>query len=225
MVSARRRAPGRRRSERGAAVFVVVLAMTMLTAIGLFAAHSATLVDQAAGYVRMARQTQHLAEYGALAGAAELGSGSAQPYYEQMLGGAASCRANAKLEQDLSQPRPPCYKVFYSQLNERAAALADESLLVDESGEHADFLGHTANGTTDGVQGDFVVELTDPGPTGAPIAGTDMGGTGLGFRYVKVTATTIAHMRPPGDTCVGSVATLTAQQGLRTHLVIGPIQQ
>lgn len=199
-------------------MFVVVLAITMLTAVGLFAAHSATLVDQAAGYARMARQTQYLAEYGALAGAAELGSGSAEPYFREMLRGTAQCRANRGLS-------GPCYKIFYDQLDQRTSALTGESLIVDQSGEKEGFIGYTSDGAKDGVIGDFVIELTDPGPTGAPIAGTDIGGTGVSFRYVKVTATTTAQMRPPGATCNNAIATLTGQQSLRTHFVIGPIQQ
>ena len=67
----------RRSEERGAALFVVVLVLTLLTAVGLFAAQSATLVDQASGYSRQASQTSYLAEYGTLLATTELGSGAA----------------------------------------------------------------------------------------------------------------------------------------------------
>ncbi|KYF51303.1 hypothetical protein BE08_16565 [Sorangium cellulosum] len=57
-------ARSRRRSrERGAAVFIVVLVITMLTAIGLFAAHAATLSTIASGHARRMTQTHYLAEY------------------------------------------------------------------------------------------------------------------------------------------------------------------
>ncbi|WP_437969921.1 hypothetical protein WMF04_11745 [Sorangium sp. So ce260] len=57
-------ARSRRRSrERGAAVFIVVLVITMLTAIGLFAAHAATLSTIASGHERRMTQTHYLAEY------------------------------------------------------------------------------------------------------------------------------------------------------------------
>ncbi|XXT22519.1 hypothetical protein WME94_13270 [Sorangium sp. So ce429] len=57
-------ARSRRRSrERGAAVFIVVLVITMLTAIGLFAAHAATLSTIASGHQRRMTQTHYLAEY------------------------------------------------------------------------------------------------------------------------------------------------------------------
>lgn len=195
---------------------MVVLAITLVTAVGLFAAHSATMVDQAAGYARMARQTQYLAEYGTLAAAAELGSGSAEPYFRQMQAGTSRCRANAGVV-DL-----PCYKLFYADLNARTEQLTGEPLTVDESGSRNGRIGY-APGSTEGVAGDFVVELTDPGPTGAPIAGTDLSGTGPSFRYIKVTATTLAQVRPPGDLCRNDIASVTGQQALRAHLVIGPI--
>jgi hypothetical protein len=60
MVSPRKH----RRRERGAAVFIVVLIIAMLTAIGMFAATSASLSTTAAGHERLATQTQYLTEYG-----------------------------------------------------------------------------------------------------------------------------------------------------------------
>ena len=217
-----------RRSERGAAIFVVVLAITLLTAVGMFAAHSASLVDQAAGYARLARQTQYLAEYGALASASELGSGGAELYYREMLSGAETCNANSSLND--ASPKPPCAKIYYGELEQRTQKLSSQPLLKAQNDEDEDltnpagFVG-TAHSATEGIVGDFVVELTDPGPTGAPVAGANAGGTGVGFRYVKVTATTTAQLRPPGAEHDSNIATLTSQQALRTHFVIGPIQQ
>ncbi len=45
-------------------MFIVVLVITMLTAIGLFAAHAATLSTIASGHQRQMTQTHYLAEYG-----------------------------------------------------------------------------------------------------------------------------------------------------------------
>jgi hypothetical protein len=87
----------RRTGERGAAVFVVVMAITLLTAVGLFAAHSATLVDQAAGYSRVARQAQYMTEYGALLTIAELGSGAADAYVKRIRESTELCQATSGL--------------------------------------------------------------------------------------------------------------------------------
>jgi hypothetical protein len=49
--------------ERGTTVFVVVLVLTLLTGIGLFAARMTTSVDTATGYARQAVQAQGLSLY------------------------------------------------------------------------------------------------------------------------------------------------------------------
>jgi len=49
--------------ERGAAVFIVVMMVTLLTAIGLFSIRAASLTDAATGNLRQQAQTVELAEY------------------------------------------------------------------------------------------------------------------------------------------------------------------
>ncbi|XXX80000.1 hypothetical protein WMF30_14620 [Sorangium sp. So ce134] len=63
MVNASIARSRRRAHARGAAVFIVVLVITMLTAIGLFAAHAATLSTIASGHERRMTQTHYLTEY------------------------------------------------------------------------------------------------------------------------------------------------------------------
>lgn len=198
-----------RTNERGAALFVVVLVLTLLTAVGLFAAHSATLVDQAAGYSRLASQTTYLAEYGTLLATSELGSGAASAYRERMLTAGNTCRANLGVEES-GVGKPPCL-VFnlndFTRLNSLAAL--DTSALPN-------------------LTPHFSVEITDPGTTGAPIAGTDLSGNGTTFTYMKVTVTSISQMRPAGGSsaaCDDKVAPVTAQQMMRAHLIVGPIDQ
>ena len=201
-----------RRGERGATVFVVVLAVTLLTAVGLFAAHSATMVDQAAGYARMARQTQQLAEYGTLAATAELGSGTAESHVAQLYQPGNFCVANA------DRADASCYKRSYADLNARTKELSEDSLTKDPTGNIEDVVG---NGE---IQGDFMVELTDPSDN-VRVAGSDYGSSStVKYRYVKVTATTIAQLRPAGAAaCTNDVATLSGQQMMRAHLVVGPV--
>ena len=52
----------RRRSEDGAALFVVVLVVTLLTAIGAFAMHATSLAQLSSGYSRRAAAALYLAE-------------------------------------------------------------------------------------------------------------------------------------------------------------------
>ncbi len=196
-----------RASERGAALFVVVLVITLLTAVGLFAAHTATLVDQASGYSRQAAQTSYLAEYGVLATTAELGSGAADAYRQQMLKGSETCRMNQGVAVD--DGNAPCLVLGMSDI-----AAPTGSSLIDTAA------------LPPSVTGDFIVEVTDVGPAGAPIAGMDVGGTGNAFGYMKVTATTIAQLRPSSaSACVANVTPVAAQQMMRAHVIVGPVPQ
>ncbi|HVZ32004.1 MAG TPA: hypothetical protein VG963_06245, partial [Polyangiaceae bacterium] len=63
----------RRRAEGGMAVFLVVLVLTMVSAIGVFAMRSASLVDLATGFNRQSVQSTAMAEYAARAAASYLG--------------------------------------------------------------------------------------------------------------------------------------------------------
>jgi hypothetical protein len=196
----------RRRDERGAAVFVVVMAITLLTAVGLFAAHSATLVDQAAGYTRLARQTQYFAEYGTLAAAAELGSGAGDVYAEEVNKVNGVCAANAGLS------GVPCY-VFDAGDLQQQIIKGGGQILVDPTAPDGTPGSFGRNATT---SGDFTVELTEPGETQIPGQGEST--------YVKVTATTNASINPNAAACADSVTSTNSQQSFRAHLLIGPRQ-
>lgn len=214
MVNARLASRARRR-ERGAAVFVVVMAVTMLTAVGLFAAHSATMVDEAAGYNRLARQTQLIAEYGTLAAATELSAGAADSYMTQMRAGVQTCVAN------MGVVGQPCYRFDYSTLNTKTKALSNESLSKDPSGTVEDVIA------TGNVRADFAIEIHDPGAITTLVAGS-----GEEFKYVPVVATSLAQVRPvgvtacsastPSETGVGA-ASVTGQNTMRAHLLVGPV--
>ncbi len=197
----------RRSEERGAALFVVVLVLTLLTAVGLFAAQSATLVDQASGYSRQAAQTSYLAEYGTLLATSELGSGAAAAYRSRMLSATDTCRANHGIVES-GVGKPPCLVFFMKDFNAlNGSATIDSAVLPN-------------------LTPDFAIEVTDPGTTGAPIEGTDLSGTGTAFGYMKVTVTSISQMRPgtsSSATCDEKVAPVTAQQMMRAHLIVGPV--
>lgn len=60
------------------AVFLVVLVMTMVTAIGVFSMHSAGLVDRATGFHRQNVQSAAMVEFGARAAATWLGPNKAE---------------------------------------------------------------------------------------------------------------------------------------------------
>jgi len=63
----------RRRNQRGMAVFLVVLVLTMVSAIGVFSMHSASLVDRATGFNRQNVQATAIVEFGIRGAATWLG--------------------------------------------------------------------------------------------------------------------------------------------------------
>lgn len=91
MVNARALRP-RRAGERGAAVFIVVLVLAMLTGIGLFAARSAVLSTTATGHARQMTQAHYLAEYATNFVLADLDAGGTS-LLDQLIPGACSVPA------------------------------------------------------------------------------------------------------------------------------------
>jgi hypothetical protein len=230
VTSGRLRYLRRRSRERGAAVFIVVMVITLLTAVGIFAVRSASLVDMAAGYDRQMVQTEYVAQLGTLATAAELGSGTARAYIDQMATGTDDCRATEQLKEQLKATAPatlvPCYKLFRAELAKRVeqnnvgSRLLEPTLYSDDHNtlEEAGSLGHAP------LEGNFVIEMTDPGPVEKPIPGESAGGAPKFLNFLNVTLSGYGQVRTDtgSETCdPGSTAT-AAVQTVRAHAVIGP---
>ena len=82
-VTALRARLRRRGRQRGTAVFIVVLMLTMLLGIGMFAARSAALATASSGNIRQATQTRYAADYAILLATAKLSDGGSQSYLNQ----------------------------------------------------------------------------------------------------------------------------------------------
>ena len=225
MNAARIRKLHRRSRERGAAVFIVVMVIALLTGIGIFAARSASLVDSAAGYERQMLQTEYVTQYGTLAAVTELGSGSAKAYVDQMSKGEDDCRAVAKLPPAADGTKAPCYKLFMSELRARVDQNTTGSVsTLFEAATKKD--GETAPGSLGStpLDGNFVVEMTDPGPVEKPIAGESAGGAPRFLNYLKVTLSGYGQVRSAtvDNACDEGSATTAAVQAVRAHALIGP---
>ncbi len=79
----------RARAKRGNALFIVVMVITLLTGVGLFAMRSASLSNLAAGYNRQGTQTLYLSEFGTRSAAAEL-VGKEQHYFNRIVKGSTT---------------------------------------------------------------------------------------------------------------------------------------
>jgi hypothetical protein len=74
------------------------------------------------------------------------------------------------------------------------------------------------------LDGDFVVEMTDPGPVGKPVEGTDQGGSAVKWGYKQVTLTSVGQVRPAGDPAACAAGAVVAgNEAGRAYVVIGPL--
>lgn len=214
-TAARRRLA--RKSERGTTVLIVSMIVTLVTAIGILAVRSASQLNTAVGYGRLSGQTTALAELGTSAAIAEFGAGKAAAYVAKMDAQPEQCIANTPL----FIATAPCARLFRSDLEASTQAYSSTKLLQatdvpsDETGSF---------GLGSATVGDVMIEVTEKGPTGKPVAGSD-----LTMQFAKVTLTSTAQVRPTAptgindDTCNAGVAKTTSKKVMRARVVVGPI--
>ncbi|HTQ05372.1 MAG TPA: hypothetical protein VMI54_16025 [Polyangiaceae bacterium] len=203
-----------RTSERGTTLFVVVLAITMLTGIGLYTVHSAALLARASGNERQALQTAYLAQLGTLAALSQLSTAPAA-YVPQALTGHDDCRMNLGLDTTTFEP-PPCLEL-------------SSNLFTLQSG-HTLFATDTFGTALDphtnapAISGRFLTEVTDVAPALGPVKGMDAV-TRNAFHYYEAKLTTIAQLQPAAATaaCVQNVMQVAGQHMTRAHVLLGPV--
>lgn len=182
-----------RSEERGAAVFIVLIVLTMLTAVGVFAMRAASLGTSTSGFERQATQNQAVAECAISVVMNELASDRRDAYLEKLMAGADKCLAAPGLGNGATVP---CYRVFANDFgagNPCAVAATPTGPLVS----------------------DFMVELTDPGP------GRRMAGSAQGIPIVQVTLTATGQVRPATESADAG-ATTTGNATTRAYIVVGP---
>lgn len=192
-------------------MFIVVLVITLLTAIGIFAVRSTSLVSSAVGFHRQATQTALLTEYAGRAVTTELGDGAAKTYLDQVGQGADVCDSNnnlvlSDLDPTITAPTP-CYKLYISEISDRVGNLTGTSVLSDATAITGGSLGPAfgAAGQATSSEGVFVVEMIEPAES-VPTAGSAQGGNNPAnsFRDVSLTLTAFAQIRPFDTTLSGT---------------------
>lgn len=208
----RRRAPSS--NERGVALFIVVMVVTLLGAVGVFAARTASMVDTASGYNRQASQTVYLAGYASRFVASELGQGKASWYIDRMREATEQCPSNPRPvstaseegEEAAASPEPitlPCYKLDHEDVTARVEEQLAVPALEEQTAGDPGSLGPPtgAEDATNGIQAALMVELLDAFQTqGAP--GMNRGGGANPFINVQLTVTGWAQIRPGFGTTV-----------------------
>lgn len=207
-----------RSSERGAALLVVVLVVTLLSAVGLFAMHSASLVNSSSGFNRQASQTMFLAEFAARSAAAAITltpSSLVNELDAQLKTGGVipNCKGTAPMLGTV-----PCvvYDNAYIFDHLTDNTINAQNRLVGEAGI-AGALDPQLGATH--VRADFHVEVFSLGPSGSWTAGNP-----INDNSHRVTIQAEARVRPVGsnetaNACSPESAPATAVQMLRAHLI------
>lgn len=205
-----------RQGQRGAAVFIVVMVLTLLTAVGLFAVRSASLADLAAGYDREGAQATLIAEYAVTASAAYLANDPTTVF----LGYKASidkspqpCQSNAIAGTvPPPAPRPGCYRLELSELQNSFTKMSNESVFAPPNTTTA--AGNTSSlNANESTNASFVVEVTDAAKTGVPPEGDD-----AKVSLILMTLTAISQVRPATACAATNFAPTAGQQVMRAMI-------
>ena len=210
--------PRSRQAERGAAVFIVVMVLTLLTGMGLFAVRSASLADMAAGYDREGAQASLIAQYAVTATAAYMATGVSGAIMDRLeLSKTEStppiCESNfLSPAAQAATPRAPCYRLNMSGIQQSFTLSSNETVfaapnLTSSSGITGSTSSLNANETTNA---NFVVEITEAAKTGVPNPG--------GAMTVMMTLTAIAQVTPALACSLGTSAPSAGQQAMRAMI-------
>jgi hypothetical protein len=187
----------------------------------VFAVRASSMAGRASGYERQNTQNHYVGEYGLLSAVTELSTTRRSAYVQKMAspsGNTETCVANK------GRTGVPCYPLYANDVQKSVSGNFTNRPLFEQGSPGTTPIVPGSLGPA-GLDGDFVVELTDPGPVGLPVAGTDVGGTGTKFKYLQLTLTSIGQVRPAGDpsACAPSVTAVAGNETGRAFVVIGPL--
>jgi Tfp pilus assembly protein PilX len=204
-VSPRLQRYRQRRAERGMAVFLVVVVLTMTSAIGVFAMYSASLVDRATGFNRQNVQATAMVEFGLRGTATWIGRNK---YIVTSTDRTVGCSPSLLA----ANPDAPCVPIKESLLNDTFTSTAPTPYTDGLTGLLSSPWDSSAIGA------EVVTELTESFDANANARAGSAGGTR------EMTLTTTARIFPtsPGSTnaCGAGAKGAMSQQRLRAHVII-----
>jgi hypothetical protein len=195
-----------RREQRGAALFLVVMVIAVLSAVGVFAMRSASLVDTATGYNRQGVQAAFLADFAARGAATFMGRG------DDFISKASTDRVSGCSRNYLA-----------SDANAKCTVIESGSLLKEFLPAPDDLLGKLApnNGSTgSAVHGSVAAEVM------VPSAAAMISRPGFeSIRFKQLTVTAIAHVFPADtatmtSSCTAGAREALAEQSVRAHVIV-----
>ncbi len=215
----------KRSRQRGAAVFVVMMAILILTSVGVWAIHAAGMTSAASGYQRAAAQTLYTAELGIIVGTSYF---SMPGYADANYRAAQSQLDNPAKTPDACasiQGRAFCKSLYMEDIdttiNTETNTFGDQYSVLDlASAEGSMGPRGSALSPEFALEGHFVLEMTDPRPV--LVAGTDVKSN----MYQKVTLTSYGTVRPfDANRCSQAANSAASQLAIRSHVIIGPVNQ
>lgn len=199
----------KRRNERGATVFVVVLVLGMLTSIGLFAAQASSIATSTTGAARLSTQSHYFAE-------ASMNSVMAK--LSRDLGSHVNFLAQKTSRACLGQANDP----FYPQCSQFGRTYLETELGVSLfQGYNAQTGVHGTLGRVTNTNLDLLVEMNDLFRVDRPIAGfdyTSAGAANVNFMSVMLHGTGRVRQTPQNGT-----ARTLSNTTFRAELVVGPV--
>lgn len=193
----------RRAGERGAAIFVVVLVITLLAGIGVYAARSTTLSSAATGSDRQMTQTHYLTEYGMGLSLSALSVDLVPTVKRMQEQPDTTCYAMS------TAIGARCIRLFPAVLQARLTPAG--KLIETPQGNAPGSLGRTS------LDPAFAIELTD-GTYTSPAQGYDRSPTSTApFRFFSITINASSHIRPTG------APTWSSSESARAHITVGPL--
>jgi hypothetical protein len=159
-------------TERGTAIFVVVLVLTTLTGIGLFAARMTSSVDTATGYARQSLQAQGLSIYAGQLAANVLVDQAA--IIKNAMESSAATGTGASCPSNRGQANAYCAYRTNSELSNLTQAAAATLLVAQGQDQHGSLGPMHGLSTVGGVEGTMQIEFLDVARA-IPKAGASMG--------------------------------------------------
>ena len=208
-----------RAGERGAAVFIVVMVLTLLTAVGIFAVRSASLADMAAGYDREGAQAALVAQYAIVTTTANMATASADLFLAKLNESVNSANPTFCESNGLppwpggtppAAPRPPCLRLEMKDLSASLVSSGGSGLFAPPN------LGTSVTDSTSSLNpnettnASFVVEFTDGANTGELKKG--------GGKPTMVTLTAISQVRPAAACAAGLPMSTSGEQVMRAMI-------
>lgn len=204
----------RRRSERGVSVFVVMMAIMVLSGAGVWAIYLSSLTDAGSGYQRAAAQALYMAEAGTLAGSAYLSiPGVLDANYQVNSKTPDPCKSVSTGQ--------TCIALTMDEINQRVATET-----AGDPGGPFNLLDLTGGSLAadNRIDGTFVVELSELRTVDVEGMSSGVGQSNLHYKTATVTSYGTVRPAAAGDLCAGVNENASSTRlASRARMIVGPL--